>query len=137
MKRPFRVGASILGNYPDKFFAGCIAHVAAYNTCLSHDRILKHHLCFELDRLRDAQRLHATAYKKYEEAILHSGGDLMILRAAAYSLCSYLRVEMTMGTREAITKGKVQVQMAVDGLKASKSPKGIAEILAQLPRDPE
>ena len=137
MHSVMRVGASVLGTAPDKFFAGTIAHVAIYDKCLVHDRILKHYLCFALDRSRDATRLHNVAYKRYEDAIEHSGGDLTILRAAAQSLCASLRVEITFGTREAVTKGKAQVMRSVDGLRHSKSPKGIAEILAFLPRDPD
>ena len=74
-KKGLRIGASNSKDTPDKFFNGFISHVCIYSICVNQDRIVKHYLSYSLDRLKDAQRMHAVASAKYEEALRHSASD--------------------------------------------------------------
>lgn len=136
-KRGLRIGAGCAAAAPNHFFHGYLAHVAVYPLCLSADRIAAHHLAGSLDRTKDAQRLHAVASARYEEALMLVADDPVVLRSFASSLCRLLRIELSAASSMGVSRGKVKVLEAVHMFKKLLLPEGIGEILMALPREAE
>jgi hypothetical protein len=67
--KSLRIGASCLGSVANNYFQGYLSQVSIYSNNLSADRVLAHYLSASLDRTKDAQRLHAVASARYEEAL--------------------------------------------------------------------
>ena len=120
----------------DLFF-GEIACFQFYDYPLPFDRIREHCSTARTDRNKDAQRLHAMAAVKYEEALSMASDDELVLTGFAQSLVEYLKVELSGLTRNGVSKGKVKIMHAIDKFKAIGVPAGIAAILKALPLEAE
>lgn len=144
-KKGVRIGSIVTSSSLKEganFFHGYISCFSVYNKCLSSDRVREHYWAAAHDKTMDAQRLHAIASSKYEEALLHASEDLAILRGYAKSLCDYLNIELagsngTVRNGNGISRGKLKVIEAIEEFLARRIPEGIAEILMSLPRDSE
>jgi hypothetical protein len=149
-KKPLRIGASVttLGSKIGKsYFFGDISCVSIYATCLSYDRICCHYNASLPSPLhKNATRLHSLSSRLYEEALLFSGDDPMLMKNYALSLCSYLHIANTTTTSAgtATSSGAVttefQIQIGMNKIRSAIRdyqsrlvPLGIAEILMAIP----
>jgi F-box and leucine-rich repeat protein 2/20 len=133
--RGVRIGASCASSMPSQFFCGYLAHVAVYPTCLSAGGVVAHHMAGSADRTKDAQRLHAVASARYEDALAIVADDPIVMRSFALSLCRLLKIEMSATTSMGVSRGKIKVLEAIYMFKKLLLPEGIGEILMALPRD--
>lgn len=139
-RKGLRLGASLgAGGSKDghSFFFGDISCVSLYTQCLSADRIRSHYLTAVEDKTKDAQRLHAEASAKFEEALHFAPDDILVLRGYASSLCEYLKVELTGTNGAGVSRGKLKTMQAIDRFAEWNASQGIAEILMALPRQLE
>jgi hypothetical protein len=139
-RKPIRIGSAYSNEAPKagkNFFYGCISSLCVYDKCLSHETIRTHYYSAALDKTKDAQRLHAVASAKYEEALLFAVDDLMVLRGYAKSLCEYLKIEGSNVNKQGVSRGKLKVFEAFEKFYLRNVAEGIAEILMGIPREVE
>jgi hypothetical protein len=142
VKQGLRIGAAspnsrtVDGSY---FFHGKLSCISVYPACLPSDRIKDHYLTSVIDRRLDAQRMHAIAASKFEQALKQGPpeGSTAILNAYAKSLCSYLRIETPDAFSKGKLMGKVKILDMIQQFKGMKQGNAIAEILREVPREPE
>lgn len=121
------------------FFHGRLSCVSVYSTCLTADQVKDHHLASVVDRRLDAQRMHAIAASKFELALKQGPPETSaaILNAYAKSLCSYLRIQTPDAFSKGKAMGKVKILDMIQRFKGMKQGNTIAEILREVPREPE
>jgi hypothetical protein len=121
------------------FFHGKISCISIYPACLTSDQIKDHYLCSVMDRRLDAQRMHAIAASKFELALKQGPpeGATSILSGYAKSLCSYLRIQSPDAFSKGRIMGRVKILDMIMQFKSMKLGNAIAEILREIPREPE
>jgi hypothetical protein len=135
-KKPLRIGASVttLGSKIGKsYFNGDISCVSVYDYCLTYDRICVHYTTSLCHANKDSPRLHSLSSRLYEEALLFSGDDPLLMKHYAQSLCHHLRIENTATTEFIIETGVNKIKRAIQDFKSRLVPLGIAEILMAIP----
>lgn len=121
------------------FFHGKMSCISVYNTCLTSDQIKDHYLCSVVDRRLDAQRMHGIAASKFELALKQGppDGASSILNNYAKSLCSYLRIDSPDGLSKCKIMGKHKILDMIQQFKGMRLGNAVAEILREVPREPE
>ena len=121
------------------YFYGKLSCVSVYAACLSADQVKDHYLCGAVDRRLDAQRMHAIAASKFELALKQGPpeGSVTILNSYAKSLCSYLRIETPDAFNKGKAMGKVKIADVIQQFKGMGQGNVVAEILREIPREPE
>lgn len=135
-KKPLRIGASntsLSAKDGKSYFTGMVSCVMVFDKCLSMDRVKSHYLSLFRASIMEAQRLHAVASSLYEDAMLFSADDPLLLRNYAASLCEYLKIELTSQTAGSISRGKAKLMDAIKTFRDRMIPLGIAEIIRSLP----
>ena len=135
-KKPLRIGASVTtlaSKIGKSYFNGHISCVSVYDYCLSLDRIKIHYSTSLENANKDSPRLHNLSSRMYEEALLFSGDDPMLMKNYAQSLCHHLRIENTATTEFIIQTGINKIKLAINDFKSRLVPLGIAEILMAIP----
>ena len=132
MRAPLRIGSSCNG---DHRWCGEISNFAYYSKVLPFDRVRQHHLLSLQSGVRDAQRLHAMAATKYEEALVLAPDDQLILNGFAESIIEYLKNDDAGTANAGMSKGILKVIEAIDRFKAIGVPAGIATILKNIPME--
>jgi hypothetical protein len=132
MRSPLRIGASADGEHG---WIGQISNFAYYNKTLPFDRVRQHHLLSIKSGVKDAQRLHAMASIKYEEALMLAPDDQLILTGFAESLVEYLKNDDGGTAGAGMSKGKLKILEAIDRFKSIGVPAGIAAILKNIPME--
>lgn len=132
MRNPLRIAATQDGEHG---WVGQISNFAYYDKALPYDRVRQHHLLSQQSGVKDAQRLHAMAAIKYEEALVLAPDDNLILMGFAESLVEYLKNDDGGTAGAGISKGKLKVLEAIDRFKAIGVPAGIAAILKATPQE--
>ena len=102
---------------------------------LSFDRVRQHHILSLQSGVRDAQRLHAMAAIKYEEALVLAPDDQLILNGFAESIIEYLKNDDAGTANAGTSKGMLKVLEAIDRFKYIGVPAGIATILKNIPME--
>jgi hypothetical protein len=120
---------------PSSCFSSSLSQLSVYPSCLSHDRVLAHHLAGASDRTQDAQRLYAVASARYEDALQFAADDPVLMKQFAKCLCRLLQVELTATTAMGVSRGKAKVLEAIALFKTLHLADGIAEILLALPKE--